>query len=149
MGGGTIIVILFAPLGVGLSPRGRGNPGATMHYEDGDGSIPAWAGEPHGVGSPLYGQRVYPRVGGGTQYFIGPLFTAWGLSPRGRGNRLRLVRVSRAIGSIPAWAGEPSRSRSQGVNPSVYPRVGGGTPSTSGDWRGWAGLSPRGRGNRR
>ena len=70
-----------------------------------------------------------------------------GLSPRGRGNRLHLRRIRAHVGSIPAWAGEPTGPTSKACAFRVYPRVGGGTsickmPSDSGK-----GLSPRGRGN--
>ena len=57
-----------------------------------------------------------------------------GLSPRGRGNPIvRMPGMARYIivGSIPAWAGEPSdlddRGQRQPVASLVYPRVGGGT----------------------
>ena len=32
-----------------------------------------------------------------------------GLSPRGRGNRVHFTADFLALGSIPAWAGEPQR----------------------------------------
>ena len=50
----------------GLSPRGRGNPRNRRLLRAGEGSIPAWAGEPVSDskgGNPV---EVYPRVGGGT-----------------------------------------------------------------------------------
>ena len=51
----------------GLSPRGRGN----LFYYGLDAiwsrSIPAWAGEPCLSGAGCVPNRVYPRVGGGTQ----------------------------------------------------------------------------------
>ena len=50
----------------GLSPRGRGNLGAQLPVGLGDGSIPAWAGEPDEHGTRWACRRVYPRVGGGT-----------------------------------------------------------------------------------
>ena len=50
---------------------------------------------------------VYPRVGGGTflTWYATPRYM--GLSPRGRGNRLRPAGAAAGVGSIPAWAGEP------------------------------------------
>ena len=67
------------------------------------------------------GLQVYPRVGGGTNGPC-PRFTRPG------------HRQAPALGSIPAWAGEPIRERSvdDGIPVTVWPR----------------GLSPRGRGNR-
>ena len=75
------------------------------------GSIPAWAGKPFREpgSSPLDG--VYPRVGGETAVSSTVAPAATGLSPRGRGNQAGAPRLSQATGSIPAWAGKPSRSR--------------------------------------
>ncbi len=72
---------------------------------------------------------------------------AWGLSPRGRGNRRAYLRAVYHRGSIPAWAGKPRPSRPLPVRTRVYPRVGGETyrPSSAGVTI--KGLSPRGRGN--
>ena len=56
-------------------------------------SIPACAGEPHGAGTGQSYGWVYPRVCGGTP---GPLYyltVGQGLSPRVRGNLLRLRRT--------------------------------------------------------
>ena len=53
---------------------------------------------------------VYPRVCGGTwdvDYNDGAVK---GLSPRVRGNLLPALREGRAVGSIPACAGEPLNS---------------------------------------
>ena len=118
VGGGTVVALTH-PLTVnGLSPRGRGNP----LYSIFSGCA----------------RTVYPRVGGGTR--------------PSNSQRLR-----QSVGSIPAWAGEPyshtcsltaaysfyglsPRGRGNHTAASamdiavrltrVYPRVGGGTPST-------------------
>ena len=72
---------------------------------------------------------------------------AIGLSPRGRGNPLNSLVSHQAVGSIPAWAGEPiDRMRSASMA-TVYPRVGGGTDSALFAFALHYGLSPRGRGN--
>ena len=91
---------------------------------------------------------VYPRVGGGTRSTNLPARALSGLSPRGRGNRRAAGRACADRGSIPAWAGEPTTNASGEVLVKVYPRVGGGTHSSSACRRVAAGLSPRGRGNR-
>ena len=71
----------------------------------------------------------------------------YGLSPRGRGSQ-RETRDGRMISrSIPAWAGEPTKSDLVGPVPGVYPRVGGGAVCRSGDGGSACGLSPRGRGS--
>ena len=72
-----------------------------------------------------------------------------GLSPRGRGNLSGGVRTHLPAGSIPAWAGEPSRIIGSPIRVWVYPRVGGGTMGGAMGARLVKGLSPRGRGNQR
>ena len=139
----------------GLSPRGRGNLNryaATVLHR---WSIPAWAGEPRKVCLTTPQTPVYPRVGGGTTLLnVGGEFKT-GLSPRGRGNRMRPLSLPLALRSIPAWAGEPQPlhafSQRHQVYPrkTVYPRVGGGTqqsPSIGAMAGSGTGLSPRGRG---
>ena len=71
-----------------------------------------------------------------------------GLSPRGRGNRLQVLRCPRRVGSIPARAREPGIQSSLSTSPGVYPRAGGGTQIAAAVAMVFQGLSPRGRGNR-
>ena len=71
-----------------------------------------------------------------------------GLSPRVRGNQSHLPAARRRPGSIPACAGEPKRTRLGKPDPTVYPRVCGGTCKHSIVNRDQQGLSPRVRGNR-
>ena len=52
---------------------------------------------------------------------------AAGLSPRMRGNPARLDAIVKAVGSIPAYAGEPWQARRDAWQYRVYPRVCGGT----------------------
>ena len=72
-------------------------------------SFPACAGEPEYSGLLIVPERVYPRVGEGTETVTLSVHCDHGLSPRGRGNQL--VRAIHNLGrrSIPAWAGEPPR----------------------------------------
>ena len=51
------------------------------------------------------------------------------------------------MGSIPAWAGQPSQVRGRFVHGAVYPRVGGATFPVNQSAYARIGLSPRGRGN--
>ena len=133
----------------GLSPRGRGSreyPGSRYVVK---GSIPARAGEPT---TPIARRArcwVYPRAGGGAERRRPKGGSLKGLSPRGRGSRVRMLPAQLQEGSIPARAGEP-RAQSRGADQGrVYPRAGGGAiwlPAC----RRWAGgLSPRGRGSLR
>ncbi len=111
------------------------------------GSIPAWAGEPRVLSLGKAATQVYPRVGGGTQPGKDYLPPLEGLSPRGRGNRLRCSLGLPCPRSIPAWAGEPTPYSTAAAAKTVYPRVGGGTVHQSVGYQVQAGLSPRGRGN--
>ena len=145
----------------------RGNLSGIRQPAQARRSIPACAGEPHPRRLILLAQLVYPRVCGGTSICGGddrPLLVyprvcggtgclrvacgaAGGLSPRVRGNRAAVSGRDHALRSIPACAGEPSRSSTSRSARAVYPRVCGGTsngrssPPTNG------GLSPRVRGN--
>ena len=112
----------------GLSPRGRGNLLHQGIIEGSGGSIPAWAGEPVGLGLVKILFWVYPR--------------------RGRGNRDSAGHQSMNRGSIPAWAGEPGAYIGMSEGDAVYPRVGGGTYKGGRHQTLIGGLSPRGRGNR-
>ena len=72
-----------------------------------------------------------------------------GLSPRVRGNPLRLPIGYTYPRSIPACAGEPPRPFRPSQTARVYPRVCGGTRNGRIWGRCAGGLSPRVRGNRR
>ena len=132
----------------GLSPRVRGNHRARPCRRTTRGSIPACAGEPLKSNRGQAALEVYPRVCGGTPVRRRLRPPGRGLSPRVRGNPVRVSEMKALIRSIPACAGEPVvRCPGDGV-PGVYPRVCGGTcgcPVFSTDG---IGLSPRVRGNR-
>ena len=148
VGGGTMEALHKWRAGEGLSPRGRGNrERGRREYRPG-GSIPAWAGEPRRRWRRRSADRVYPRVGGGTERRRGDRRADEGLSPRGRGNRNADDRNRVDMGSIPAWAGEPRLHEIVVREPRVYPRVGGGTRDRADEALDERGLSPRGRGNR-
>ena len=70
-----------------------------------------------------------------------------GLSPRVRGNLEALAVRAHRLGSIPACAGEPRRSRRRRAACQVYPRVCGGTDQPLFPAPSFEGLSPRVRGN--
>ena len=111
----------------GLSPRMRGNPTTFAPPARGKRSIPAYAGEPLAVETLSIPSGVYPRVCGGTgQPAFGPACYG-GLSPRMRGNLSLAWAWYSPVGSIPAYAGEPTGQRKTHSPPRVYPRVCGGT----------------------
>ena len=90
--------------------------------------------------------KVYPRVGGGNVVVSFALRDEFGLSPRGRGKRLRHQSRQPRRGSIPAWAGETPIRYILSSYAKVYPRVGGGNPLPDSGNALEVGLSPRGRG---
>ena len=113
----------------------------------GIGSIPAYAGEPRLPLPHRTGAKVYPRVCGGTTTAPSGVVSAWGLSPRMRGNPDGLGDRKPATGSIPAYAGEPGGRAMPPDDLAVYPRVCGGTRPQADAPKGAVGLSPRMRGN--
>ncbi len=147
MCGGTVRTPSSHSVVPGLSPRVRGNHDLGHFLGGLDGPIPACAGEPF---APRSGSRpawAYPRVCGGTLMYARSLLPLEGLSPRVRGNQVRMTGRLVRFGPIPACAGEPSTPAFSRASDWAYPRVCGGTraraSSTSTGW----GLSPRVRGN--
>ena len=132
----------------GLSPRVRGNLVQAVGGITHKGSIPACAGEPTPDDLRLRGDRVYPRVCGGTMDTKRRFFVSSGLSPRVRGNLMSTSGFQTRPRSIPACAGEPRYSRTTDGHCGVYPRVCGGTPKGIRRDTRVQGLSPRVRGNR-
>ena len=145
--GGTECAATKAPRASGLSPRVRGNRESVRHGRVEGGSIPACAGEPRTASPSAAGPRVYPRVCGGTAPRNPNSLHTQGLSPRVRGNRIRVQKMSIWVGSIPACAGEPAFRLDVGRLRGVYPRVCGGTAGGGDDGNPDPGLSPRVRGN--
>ena len=113
-------------LGIGLSPRVRGNLHQRGSRAATSGSIPARAGEPAELTLALLVNGVYPRACGGTRPRAPSVASAEGLSPRVRGNPGTRRRGGLAAGSIPARAGEPCSSVRSVPKRKVYPRACGG-----------------------
>ena len=146
--GGTKLPRQVPAADAGLSPRVRGNRESGGVPSSAAGSIPACAGEPAEIEGDDYGQRVYPRVCGGTDLTSSRCAPIIGLSPRVRGNRVAVGGGLSHRRSIPACAGEPG-GRPQGSSwRRVYPRVCGGTYPHIMITHDLPGLSPRVRGNR-
>ena len=107
--GGTQLALCLRPALDGLSPRLRGNLMPVRRHLRSLRSIPAPAGEPSPSLRAYPGIRVYPRACGGTIRVDHRATDIDGLSPRLRGNQLRLSRRTEHHRSIPAPAGEPRR----------------------------------------
>ena len=105
--GGTLILFLYIPLYLGLSPRVRGNHLHLKRIVRNRGSIPACTGEPAYNKPFLPFDTVYPRVYGGTISLAIPEGILAGLSPRVRGNPLAKKLRRCFWRSIPACTGEP------------------------------------------
>ena len=147
--GGTRISPASPVCNKGLSPRGRGNRWLLWIKNETERSIPAWTGEPQGPNPRRCIHPVYPRVDGGTPPQVTADSAMSGLSPRGRGNLVRMRQLIVSRRSIPAWTGEPGRAQAMFKAKWVYPRVDGGTMCGVIALPAGAGLSPRGRGNHR
>ena len=145
--GGTIRYSAHKSAVPGLSPRVRGNRRRRELHGACPWSIPACTGEPLPWLVRPAPAKVYPRVYGGTLCIKSEYQNTRGLSPRVRGNLLRVGVRAHVEGSIPACTGEPRRACLVDCRHGVYPRVYGGTRDV------WAyiatrqGLSPRVRGN--
>ncbi len=148
VGGGTATNKLHGYRCTGPSPRGRGNHHGGIFGDAEPGTIPAWAGEPSAFVVRFLKEGDHPRVGGGTARISAGRRANTGPSPRGRGNLKPLPEQRVGLGTIPAWAGEPIRTRCSRHVLMDHPRVGGGTMTTLALWVLLAGPSPRGRGNR-
>ena len=145
--GGTSLALWSFGSPQGLSPRVRGNRQERAARVDDPGSIPACAGEPIEIRTRSIARWVYPRVCGGTARAAPRRARSAGLSPRVRGNHVHAQRRRRGLRSIPACAGEPSRSLPRRSRTRVYPRVCGGTERVGDAPDSDMGLSPRVRGN--
>lgn len=105
----------------------RGNRASDSAAWPRRGSIPVCAGEPRQTASA-------PRRLGG-------------LSPPTRGNLLCCSIAGIRRGPIPAYAGEPNRDAHSPDATGVYPRLRGGTATTTAGTSYLTGLSPPARGN--
>jgi len=140
---------LLAALAGGLSPRTRGNPQRTLDQSLRAGPIPAHAGQPPLAGTSYGAGRAYPRARGATLGVERDLGVHQGLSPRTRGNRWGGAHVLRALGPIPAHAGQPGGLEPFDAPVGAYPRARGATVVNFFSTMKGAGLSPRTRGNLR
>ena len=147
MRGGTRIRPWLMPSAWGLSPHARGNREVIQQNPASSGTIPACAGEPRGLTLPLDEDGDYPRMRGGTEAKQNIERECKGLSPHAWPNRRHTERSVGRPGTIPACAGEPSTSSAGEARLRDYPRMRGGTCSSSAGRVRPTGLSPHARGN--
>ena len=129
----------------GRSPRGRRSHAITEILTRPEGSISAWAEEPAGQDGSWPIARVDLRVGGGAFHFERIARKERGRSPRGRRSLHREIADDAELGSISAWAEEPSALLTMSLRNGVDLRVGGGALVDAPADRHVAGRSPRGR----
>ena len=146
--GGTSQGRIAALLGLGLSPRARGNHRNVIWIRQADGTIPASTGEPRRSRATRFQGWDYPREHGGTNTKPDPTMPMMGLSPRARGNLIIFIPRGIHTRTIPASTGEPQMSGGRLPGWRDYPREHGGTPRTDFRHTSRCGLSPRARGNR-
>ena len=132
----------------GLSPLTRGNLFGVVLLDQGEGPIPAHAGQPAPRVAPEWPARAYPRSRGATSR--APAARCWrmGLSPLTRGNREAAGRRAHKAGPIPAHAGQPTPAESAPHPRRAYPRSRGATGRGQLISAAYTGLSPLTRGNR-
>ena len=145
--GGTHVTDKDAPGIAGLSPRLRGNVKFLLVELIGGRSIPALAGERHGIVNFVSNIGVYPRACGGTVTRRSSASYVGGLSPRLRGNGEITIEADLLVRSIPALAGERVVFSQRSDASWVYPRACGGTLENGTKATVRRGLSPRLRGN--
>ena len=126
VGGGAFIDACHFIFDAGRSPRGRRSLLKRHHRVSDEGSISAWAEEPHDQIEIAREIGVDLRVGGGAIFVQRVHRADEGRSPRGR----RSLRIDRLFhggtGSISAWAEEPSGRTGSAAVSRVDLRVGGG-----------------------
>ena len=146
--GGSPAFTSTKPARAGLSPRVRGKPHINRGAPLGGGSIPACAGEAWAYVSFNDADTVYPRVCGGSYVPSTAGLIVQGLSPRVRGKPTAPNSPPTRCGSIPACAGEARHRRWPPSRCRVYPRVCGGSMTSTSAFTSHSGLSPRVRGKR-
>ena len=95
----------------GLSPPTRGIRPLTRRHPLPLRSIPAYAGDPHGGSIGLSNLKVYPRLRGGSGAMRPEPSRISGLSPPTRGILMIFILATLFGRSIPAYAGDPSRTQ--------------------------------------
>ena len=111
------------------------------------GPIPAGAGRPRSLRAKVRTKEAYPRGCGATSLQSCWRETAWGLSPRVRGDPAAARSFALERGPIPAGAGRPRLISTRSFSGWAYPRGCGATDFILTGGLNLKGLSPRVRGD--
>ena len=130
----------------GLSPPTRGIPTSIPLRVRICRSIPAYAGDPRHHFGRVYYYGVYPRLRGGSYARRRVHASMPGLSPPTRGIRHQKLPAPNQYRSIPAYAGDPAGLFFLNLPSSVYPRLRGGSETSTSHRLTLRGLSPPTRG---
>ena len=131
----------------GPSPRARGSRDPPEAQDRLARSIPASAGKPRWISSPVVVSGVHPRERGEARDYIDRRVDIPGPSPRARGSPRPAAAGARIPGSIPASAGKPPSASRSGGGSSVHPRERGEAADSAPGPTVIGGPSPRARGS--
>ena len=146
--GATLLAVVAIYAIKDLSPLTRGNRARDHLGAAARGPIPAHAGQPAARIVDADDVRAYPRSRGATGRFGAGADEDLGLSPLTRGNLDGGDRGARALGPIPAHAGQPLPTGPGSPAGRAYPRSRGATRPARWSTADHVGLSPLTRGNR-
>ena len=109
----------------GLPPHTRGIRQRRRRYACGEGSTPAYAGNPSAIRSSFGYAGVYPRIRGESLSYIARVTDSGGLPPHTRGIHVQVVGCGGLLRSTPAYAGNPQTMAGFSGGGKVYPRIRG------------------------
>ena len=133
----------------GSSPHARGTPGHGRLRYDGDGIIPACAGNTVSGSAMAKTMRDHPRMRGEHLLWCVTVCGGLGSSPHARGTRWGCEGVGCVGGIIPACAGNTVRSAAWRRPARDHPRMRGEHLATAWIMRAQRGSSPHARGTLR
>ena len=130
----------------GSSPRVRGRLAGDHPRRGQAGLIPACAGQTYEAKHTLQEVRAHPRVCGADCSKASCIIGELGSSPRVRGRPFGAIKAARAVGLIPACAGQTALDGVEDHSVGAHPRVCGADDVGDADGFRCRGSSPRVRG---
>ena len=131
---------------LGSSPHARGTPARSTLLQTGDGIIPACAGNTIQWRMLVTLTRDHPRMRGEHTLADSASTVDWGSSPHARGTPLRRSDRDKALGIIPACAGNTSTLTTYFTSAWDHPRMRGEHCGYLSDVHPSLGSSPHARG---